>query len=171
MLQVEKWSPPDMVEIRLDDERYRHLPRIPTTLVIKRKSIDFHNGWLCARWGVVPLSVTCFVSSPTCHRSPIKIVCAIDSSTKWNILALAISHAFLHSGNLRRESRLVETPPPMVALPWAGSHPPLGADLENLPLTQNGFLFNTPLYGGARLPNAMADSPAQTVSRIRSTAR
>lgn len=72
--KVGKGSPPAMVGIRLDDGKYRHLPRIPITLAIKRKSLDSHNGRLCARGGVGKLSAACFVSSPTVRRSSIKIV-------------------------------------------------------------------------------------------------
>ena len=49
LLKVEKGTPPDMVEIRMVDVRYRHFPRIPSTLVVKRKSVDLYKGRFCTR--------------------------------------------------------------------------------------------------------------------------
>ena len=141
-----------MIEIRLDDPRYAKLPRVPSTLVIKRKTVDLYKGRLCTRGDVVPLSVTGFVSSPTVHRSSIKLICSLAVALKWNVRALDISQAFLQSENLRPESRMVVIPPPMVTLPWTGSLPPMGTDLKSLPRSQHGFLLLRPLYGGRDAP-------------------
>ena len=162
--KVEKGTSPSMIEIRLGDAKHRHLPRIPSTMVVKRKSPGLYKGRLCTTGDIVPLSVTGFVSSPTVRRSSIKIGCALAAALRWDIRALDISQAFTQSGNLRHESRLVVTPPPMAALPWKGSFPRMGADLENLPRTHRGFLLLRPLYGGRGAPNALVGNDVRTVA-------
>lgn len=111
LLKLDKGSPPATIEIRLDDPRYCHSPRIPSTLVIKRKSVGLYRDRLCTRGDVAPLSATGFVSIPTVRRSSIKIARALDVSTPWGVRALGISKAFLQSENMRPGSRLLVIPP------------------------------------------------------------
>ena len=152
LLRSEKGAPPAMLEVSLSDPRYTHLPRVPSTLVVKRKSVALYKGRLCTRGDVVPLTVTGFMSSPTAHRSAVKIVLTLAASLHWSIRALDISQAFLQSENLRESDRMVVIPPPMVTLPWNGKLPPIGTDLKSLPSPTRGFLLLRPLYGGRDAP-------------------
>lgn len=61
-------EPPAMVEVALNDSRFRPVPKIRSTLCVKRKSIGIYNCRLCARGDSVPLNRTPFTSSPTAHR-------------------------------------------------------------------------------------------------------
>ena len=92
------------------------------------------------------------MSSPTAHRSGLKILCAIASILHWNVRALDISQAFLQSENLRPEDRLVAIPPPMIRLPWTGTLAPPDTSLRSLPHSRRGFLLLRPLYGGRDAP-------------------
>ena len=121
LLKSTPGHPPALIEIALDDPRYRHLARVPSTLVAKRKSIDLYKGRLCTRGDVVPLTVTSFMSSPTAHRCGMKLLCTMATRLQWHVRALDISQAFPQSENLREEDRLVVLPPQMVTLPWEGN--------------------------------------------------
>ena len=100
LLQPKNHEPPAMVEVALGDSRYRTVPRVHSTLVIKRKGIDSYKGRLCVRGDTVPLQTTAFASSPTVHRCAVKLICAIASQVNWAIHAVDISQAFLQSSNL-----------------------------------------------------------------------
>ena len=147
LLRKDHHSPPAMIEVSLNEQKYRHLPRIPITLAVKRKRASLYKCRLCTRGDVVPLTVTGFMSSPTTRRASVKLVCAIAMSLKWDRKALGISQAFLQSENLRAEDRIGVIPPPMVTMPWKGSLPAIGTDLGNPPRPSRGFLLLRPLYG------------------------
>ena len=144
-------EPPAMMEISLNDSRYAAIPRVQSTLVVKRKGIDSYKGRLCARGDTAPLQNTAFVSSPTAHRCAVKLICAIASQLQWVIRAIDISQAFLQSSNLNERDRVIVIPPPMIHLPWTGKLPPMHTDLSRLK-HQRGFLLLRPLYGGRDAP-------------------
>ena len=77
------------------------------------------------------------------------MACAVAVTHEWKINALDISQAFLQSGNLRPEGRLIGLAPDMASLPWNGSLPPIGTDLKNKPKNCYGFLLLRPFTGGA----------------------
>ena len=113
-----------MVEVSLDDPRFTQVPRVHSTLVIKRKGVNLYKGRLCVRGDTAPLQTTGFVSSPTAHRCCVKVICAIASQMNWAIRAIDISQAFLQSPNLNPKDRAIAIPPSAIHLPWAGKLPP-----------------------------------------------
>ena len=144
-------EPPAMIEIALNDSRYSGIPRVQSTLVVKRKGIGSYKGRLRVRGDTVPLQNTAFVSSPTAHRCAVKLICAFASQLQWVIHAIDISQAFLQSSNLNEKDRVIATPPPMIHLPWTGKLPPMNTDLGRLK-HRRGFLLLRPLYGGRDAP-------------------
>lgn len=152
LLKEQHWAPPAMIEISLGYPQYRHLARVPSTLVAKRRSASLYKDRLCARGEAIPLSAKGFMSSPTSHRSTVKIVCALASSQAWQIKAMDISHDFLQSENLPPEDRIIVTPPEMATLPGDGELPPLGTDLKAMIRSRHGLLPIRPLYGGRDAP-------------------
>ena len=113
-------APPAMVEIDLYDSRYRHLPRVFSTMIAKRKSIDLYKGRLCTRGDLAPLTNVAFVSSPTANRCCVRVLITLAMNLGWGIHALGISQAFLQAENLNEKGRLVITPPPQITHPWTG---------------------------------------------------
>ena len=144
--------PPAILEIDLSDSRYCHLPRVFSTIIVKRKSIDLYKGRICTRGDLVPLANVAFVSSPTANRCCVRIVITIAPIMAWGIKALDISQAFLQADNLNERDRIVIIPPPMIVPPWKGRLPPSNCDLRTLPPTTRGILLIRPLYGGRGAP-------------------
>ena len=145
-------EPPAMVEIALNDSRYLRVPRVQSTLVVKRKGVNHYKGRLCVRGDTVPLNTTAFISSPTVHRCGIKVICALAAQLKWTIHAVDISQAFLQASNLNPKDRVIVLPPNMIQLPWKGKLPPSHIDVNQLPRHTRGFLLIRPLYGGRDAP-------------------
>ena len=151
LLQPKAHEPPAMIEIDLRDSRYTMVPRVHSTLAVKREGIDSYKGRLCARGDTVPLQTTAFVSSPTAQRCAVKLICAIASQLPWVIHAIDASQAFLQSPNLNPKDRVVAIPPNMIHLPWKGKLPPTHTDLGQRQ-NNRGFLLLRPLYGGRDAP-------------------
>ena len=152
LLKSEAGQPPALTQVALKDPKYRHLARFPSTLAVKRKSVDLYKCRLRTRGDVAPLTVAGFMSSPTAHRCCLKTLCTLPSHLHWRFRALGISQAFPQSENLRPEDRIIGIPPSMVTLPWDGHLLPVGADMETLPPTLHGPLLTRPLYGGRDAP-------------------
>ena len=100
LLTAKPNEPPAMIQVSLSDSRFKAVPRVQSTLVVKRKGVNQYKGRLCVRGDTVPLNTTAFISSPTVHRSGVKVVCALAAQMKWTIHAIDISQAFLQSSNL-----------------------------------------------------------------------
>ena len=145
-------EPPAMVEVALNDSRYSRVPRVQSTLVIKRKGANHYKGRLCVRGDTVSLNTTAFISSPTVHRCGVKVICALAAQLNWTIHAVDISQAFLQSSNLNPKDRVIVLPPAMIQLPWKGKLPPSHVDVNHLPRHTRGFLLIRPLYGGRDAP-------------------
>ena len=141
-------QPPEMAHVSLGDPRYQHLPRTPTTLVSKRKSVDLYKGCLRTHGDVAPLTVASFTSIHAARRCGLEMLRTMAPRLQWGVRALGIPHAFSQSGNLRPEDRLVVRPPPMVTIPWTGKFPPPKTDAMSLPPPRHGFLLLRPFYGG-----------------------
>ena len=103
-------EPPAMVEVALNDSRFRSVPRIRSTLVVKRKSIGIYKGRLCARGDSAPLTHTPFTSSPTVHRCRTKLVIAVAAMGNFEIRSVDVSQAFLQSDNLAETDRCIVIP-------------------------------------------------------------
>ena len=151
LLTAKPHEPPAMIEVALNDSRYAKIPRVHSTLVVKRKGSDSYKGRLCVRGDTVPLQNTAFVSSPTAHRCAVKIICAVASQLQWVIHAVDVSQAFLQSSNLNPRDRVIVIPPNMIQLPWQGKLPPMHTDLSHV-THRRGFLLLRPLYGGRDAP-------------------
>ena len=74
LLQSRPGHHPATIQVALGDPHYRHLTRVSSTLVFKRKSVDLYKGRLCTRGDVAPLTVASFTSIPTAHRSGVEIL-------------------------------------------------------------------------------------------------
>ena len=145
-------EPPAMVVVSLNDSRFKNIPKIYSTLVVKRKSVGVYKGRLCARGDSIPLTHTSFTSSPTVHRCGVKIMCMIAVLFSFQMRSLDVSQAFLQSDNLAESDRCIVIPPNMVKLPWTGElHSPT-VNLKNLPPPTHGFLILKPLYGTRDAP-------------------
>ena len=160
-------EPPAMIEIALNDSRYTKVPRVQSTLVVKRKGVNQYKGRLCVRGDTVPLNTTAFISSPTVHRSGVKLICALAAQLHWVIHAIDISQAFLQSSNLNPKDRVIVLPPNMIQLPWKGKLPPCNVDVNQLPRHTRGFLLIRPLYGGAGCANAVVYRIIREITAIR----
>ena len=136
-----------MVEIALNDPRFRHVPRIRSTLVVKRKNIGIYKGRLCARGDSVPLTHTPSTSSPTVHRCGAKLVLTIAALRSFEIHSVDASQAFLQSDNLAESDRCIAIPPSMGPMPWKGQLHPPETNLSHVPAPTHGFLIPKPLYG------------------------
>ena len=152
LIHAKPGEPPAMVEVALNDPRFRNVPRVQSTLVVKRKSVNQYKGRLCVRGDTIPLNTTAFISSPTVHRSGVKVICAIAAQMLWTIHSIDISQAFLQSSNLNHKDRVIVLPPNMIQMPWKGKLPPIHTDVNNLPRHTHGFLLIRPLYGGRDAP-------------------
>lgn len=152
LLKKDHQSPPAMIQISLNGPKYRHLPRIPSKLVVKRKNSTLYKGRLCARGDVAPLTVTGFMRSLTAHRSSVRLVRTIETAPKWDIRAVGNSQACLQSENPRAQDRIIIAPPPTGAMPWGSKLPPIGTDLGNIPRHSRGFLLLRHPYGGRDAP-------------------
>ena len=119
-IKAKPHEPPAMIEVDLHDSRYRSIPRVRSTLVVKRKGIGSHKGPLCVRGDTVTLQTTAFVSSPEAHRGAAKLICTIASQLQWMIHAIDISKAFLQSSNLRPNGRVIVIPPTTIRIPRNG---------------------------------------------------
>ena len=151
ILKKQVGSPPAIMGISLGGPQYRRLARVPITLVADRQYVLLYKGHLCSRGGVIPLSVTGFMSSPTAHRPSVKLVCSLAISKSWQIKAMGISLAFLQSGNFRPEGRIVVFPPETDTPPGLGHYPPIGTDLKSLHRPRRGFLLHHYMAGATRL--------------------
>ena len=145
-------EPPAMVEVALNDSRFRSVPRIRSTLVVKRKSIGIYKGRLCARGDSVPLTHTPFTSSPTVHRCGTKLVLTVAAMGNFEIHSVDVSQAFLQSDNLAESDRCIVIPPVMVPMPWKGELYPPETNLNQVPPPRHGFLILKPLYGTRDAP-------------------
>ena len=152
LLTAKPNEPPAMIQVSLNDSRFKTVPRVQSTIVVKRKGINLYKGRLCVRGDTVPLNTTAFISSPTVHRSGVKIICSLAAQMCWTIHAIDISQAFLQSANLNAKDRVIVLPPNMIQLPWTGKLPPIQTDLNQLPRHSHGFLLIRPLYGGRDAP-------------------
>ena len=148
LLTAKPNEPPAMIQVLLTDPRFKTVPRVQSTLVVKRKGVNQYKGRLCVRGDTVPLNTTAFISSPTAHRSGIKVICTLAAQLKWTIRAIDISQAFLQSSNLNAKDRVIILPPNMIQMPWKGKLPPIRTDLTHCPRHTHGFLLIRPLYGG-----------------------
>ena len=143
---------PSMLEIDLNDSRFRHLPRAQSTMIVKRKAANHYKGRLCVRGDMIPLLDVGFISSPTVHRCGVKLLLSIDTRCQWKVHSVDVSQAFLQSGSLSESQRLVVIPPPYVQLPWKGHLPDQKIEMKSLPSHSRGFLLLKPLYGGRDAP-------------------
>ena len=143
---------PAMLEINLDDPRFRHLPRVQSTMIVKRKAVNHYKGRLCVRGDMIPLLDVGFISSPTVHRCGVKLLLSIATQCQWKIHSVDVSQAFLQSESLSESQRLVVIPPPYVQLPWRGFLPDKKREMKSLPAHSRGFLLLKPLYGGRDAP-------------------
>ena len=117
LLRSATGQPSAAIQVSLGDPRRRQLVRIPSTRVVKRKSVGLNTRWLCARCDVVPLTVASFVSIHTARRCGIKVLFALADHLRWRVPALGVAPAFLRSENRCPDGRTLALPPPMVALP------------------------------------------------------
>ena len=140
------------MQIDLNDPRYAQKPRVFSTVIIKRKSIDLYKARLCTRGDLVPLPDVAFVSSPTAHRVCIRLLITLSTIFRWQLKTLDISQAVLQSSNLNDSDRLVIIPPPRITLPWKSEPPPEHIGLKLLRRSRLGFLLVRPLYGGRDAP-------------------
>lgn len=92
-----------MVEVSLNGPQYRHLARVPSSLLVGGESASLYKGRRCTRGDIIPLPITGSFSIPSAHRAAIKLVRTMAFSQGWNVRARGDSHAFLQSENLRRE--------------------------------------------------------------------
>ena len=145
-------EPPAMVEVALNDSRFRNVPRIRSTLVAKRKSIGIYKGRLCARGDSVPLTHTPLTSSPTVHRCGTKLVLTIAAMRSFEIHSVGASQAFLQSDNLAESDRRIVIPPAMAPMPWKGQLHSPETNLNHVPPPRYGFLILKPLYGTRDAP-------------------
>ena len=152
LLATKPGTTPAMLEISLNDSRFRHLPRVQSTMIVKRKAVNHYKGSLCVRGDMIPLLDVGFISSPTVHRCGVKLLLSIATQCQWKIHSVDVSQAFLQSESLSESQRLVVVPPPYVQLPWAGHLAAKDRDMKSLPSHSRGFLLLKPLYGGRDAP-------------------
>ena len=64
LLDTKPGSAPAMLEISLHDSRFRHLPRVQSAMIAKRKAANRYKGRLCVRGDMAPLLGVGFISPP-----------------------------------------------------------------------------------------------------------
>ena len=152
LLSPHRAGPPAMVEASLNESRFRSVPRIRSTIAVKRKSIGIYKGRLCARCESVPLTHAPFTAIPTAQRCGTKLVLTVAALGGFGIRSVDASQAFPRSDNVAESDRLIVLPPAMVPMPWKGELHPQGVNLNRVPPPSLGFLISKPLYGTRESP-------------------
>ena len=88
-----------MVEVALNDSRFRPIPKVRPTLAAERKSVGIYKGRLCSRGDSVPLTRTPFTSIPTTKRRGTQLVIIVAAFWNFGIRSAGVSQAFLKSDN------------------------------------------------------------------------
>ena len=88
LLTAKPNGPPAMIQVALNDARFKTAQRVQSTISAKRKGVNLYKGSLCVRGGAVPLNATAFISPPTVHRSGVKIICSLAAQIQWVIRAI-----------------------------------------------------------------------------------
>ena len=150
-------------EIELRDPRFAHLPKVFTTIVIKRKSSGIFKARLVLRGDMVPIAMQQFLSAPTAARCMVRIVLSIASTMRFRVGTVDVSMAFLQADIVNPEERIVAILPSWIPLPWSGTI--LNNEEEKLaPPVTKGVITIRPLYGGR-------DAPLRWFLRISTTLR
>ena len=138
-------------EIQLSDPQYRSLPKVFTTIVVKRKACGLFKARLVLRGDMVPLAVQQFLSAPTAARRMIRVILSVAANLYLKVGDVDVSHAFLQADVAHPEERMVAILPKWLPIPWAGK---ILTDQQtgSYPPVTKGLLTASPLYGGRDAP-------------------
>ena len=136
-----------LVEVDLKDPALVKLPKVFTTIVVKRKATGIFKARLVLRGDMAPTATQQFMSAPTAARSMVRIVLSLASNLRLTLGTVDASQAFLQSDVVHPSERMVAISPRWIPLPWNGEL--LGPLEENsAPPVTKGLLTIRPLYGG-----------------------
>ena len=141
-----------MIIISLTDPLFLHVPRYPTTLVVRVKQTGLVKARMCLRGDRMSTTHHSFLSSSTIGRSIVKVMVSLAATFQYTIAACDITQAFLQSTTMDVADQYVALPPPCVILSdlkWSGlvaSEPDVSR--------RRGFAFlrRKPLYGSKCAP-------------------
>ena len=142
---------PGLLEVDLSDERYKTIPRVFTTIVMKIKACGLFKARLVLRGDMVPLASQHFLSAPTASRAMVKIILSLAANLGFTLGTVDVSMAFIQSDVVHPDERLIAIVPDWIPLPWKGRF--IGpTDPNPKPRVTRGFLTVRPLYGGRDAP-------------------
>ena len=140
--------PPIKIANRQSNE-VKGLPYVRSTLIVRIKSTGVYKSRLCLRGDLVNERVGSFSSSPTTHRSSLRLVISCVVILGLSLSLLGVSQAFLRSDALPPDSRCVVIVPEYIVLPAIKVDPALA---RNAPRSELVLLMNKPLYGSRTAP-------------------
>ena len=136
--------------LALKSEDYvKRLPWIRSTLAVRKKSSGIWKSRLCLRGDTFNLQTGNFTSSPTTHRSSLKMVISASRILQPMVFMLDVSVALLQSYPLRPEEKCAAIVPDCISLPPFS----VLTMKPRVPTTSKFILaMNNPLYGSQMAP-------------------
>ena len=98
-------------------DEYKKLPRIHSTMVVKRKSTLKFKARRCARGDMLSADAPLNYSSPTATRVSPRMILAIHVSFSFSIGIVDIASAFIQSNMVEKDKRLITISPYYIPFP------------------------------------------------------
>ena len=140
---------PGLLVVDYNREEYKHIPRIHSTMIVKRKSTLKFKARLCARGDMLFSDAPLLYSSPTVSRVSPRMILSIAVTYSFSIGIVDITSAFIQSNLVEKSKRLVIIPPYYIPLPWTNKVDP---SLPKTRMSSYGLLTIRPLYGTTDAP-------------------
>ena len=151
LLQPDSTGQPGLKLVKLDDPSIRSLPKVFTTIVVKRKSCGNMKARIVIRGDQVPLCSQAFLSAPTAAQPMLNIILSVAITYDFKVGMVDISQAFIQSEIVHPDERIVIMLPKWIPMPYESKI--LNPDEEpNAPPVTHGLLTVRPLYGGRDAP-------------------
>ena len=149
LLQPDANHIPGLLVVDYSREEYKRIPRIHSTMVIKRKSTHKFKARLCARGDMLMADAPLMYSSPTVHRVSPRMILAIAVTLSLSIGIVDITSAFIQSNLVEKSKRIIILPPHYIPLPWTNK---VDQSLPRSRTSTYGLLTIRPLYGTTDAP-------------------
>ena len=149
LLKTDRQNIPGLLVIDYSKPEYKHIPRIHSTMIVKRKTTLQYKARLCARGDMLANDTPLLYSSPTVSRVSPRMILSIAVTFSFTIGMVDITSAFIQSHLIEKEKRLIIIPPYYIPLPWKNK-----VDVS-LPRTRDStlaLLTIRPLYGTVDAP-------------------
>ena len=116
LLFVPPGSIPPLKMVHRSSPEVRGMPFVRPTLIVRIKATGVYKARLCLRGYLIGGKVESFSSSPTTHRSSLRVVISCAMILGLQISMLDVTQAFLQSDPLPAESQCAVIVPPLCVL-------------------------------------------------------